>query len=99
MLSAQKCDLQWTEESKVTSTGAAAAVAIFLSLDKAMFDLSNIASWVPGGYKGRAAMELAIYMGYVENPGKMRAYYNENQSEIEGWAKHVDMEAIVENLR
>lgn len=64
-----------------------------------MFDLSDIVKMVPAGYKGRAAMELAIYMGYIENPGKMRVYYSENQSEIEGWAKHVDVEAVIDDLR
>lgn len=49
--------------------------------------------------KGRVLMEFAIRSGYVENPGTMRDYYNDNQSAIEGWLEQMDVKEMIDDAQ
>jgi hypothetical protein len=61
--------------------------------------LGDLLTVLTSGNRGYVAMEAAIAQGYVQDPGRMRAIYDEHEAEIEEFFQEADVEAVLADLQ
>jgi hypothetical protein len=61
--------------------------------------LSDLLDVLTSGNRAYIAMEAAIAQGYVEDPQRIRALYDQHREELEEFFQTVDIRAVLIDLR